>query len=191
MICSKAVIIGSVKYGDNSSIITLFTREAGMVSFMCRRKLHLLPMSIVEVCFENRHNKRIQYFKDIKLITPFTGLAEHPYKMTIVMFLAEVLRYALREEKESADVFDYIEKEMSWLDVAENEFSSFHITFLTNILKFLGYNPEFDTSITKEPRLMNHNERNHHTEILMDYYRQHLPSFPAIKSLEVLKGIFS
>ena len=60
------------------------------------------------------------------------------------MFLAEVLAYSLKEEEENQFQFSYIETSLKWLDL-HDAFASFHLVFLLELTKYLGFYP--DTSL--------------------------------------------
>ena len=57
------------------------------------------------------------------------------------MFLAEVLTNTLKEEEQNKPLFNYIETTLLWLD-EQPEYSNFHLLFLLNLTKYLGFYPE-------------------------------------------------
>ena len=58
-----------------------------------------------------------------------------------VMFLAEVLAGALREEEPNPALYAYLENTLMWLDV-HDQFANFHLLFLLKLSKYLGFYPE-------------------------------------------------
>jgi DNA repair protein RecO (recombination protein O) len=63
------------------------------------------------------------------------------------MFLAEVLSLSIQEEESNELLFDYLENAFLWFD-SHDKFSHFHLLFLVNLTKFLGFYP--DTSNIKK-----------------------------------------
>jgi DNA repair protein RecO (recombination protein O) len=55
--------------------------------------------------------------------------------------LAETLAYSLYEEEKNPGLYQYIETALVWLDTHERT-SNFHILFLLNLTKYLGFYPE-------------------------------------------------
>ncbi|MDO5446273.1 MAG: DNA repair protein RecO [Prevotellaceae bacterium] len=211
----KGIVLHSFRYGDDGQIVSVFFAREGIVSFLTKSmkgrrnnniRYMLQPLSVVDVAFDFRANRQLQYFKEMKPSVLLADIYENPLKITIVIFLAEVLRYVLKGERENEEIFAFIERSILWLEQSEADFSSFHIVFLANLLRYLGYDPAFDdeySAVTDEiKRLMaldyesmnlhltNHSDRNDKVEDLLTYYRRHLPEFPQLKSLEVLKEVF-
>ncbi len=200
LIKTKGVILGSIKYGDNSCIATIFTQCDGMLSFLykktCGRK-HIansamyLPMTLLNIEFNYRSNRNIQYFTEVSMMSDVQNTClQNSYKNAIKMFLAEVLRHSLKKEVDCSLIFEFIENRIGWLNDAKDNYSDFHISFMLDLLKYLGYDPTFDSDFKINLRTRNRDERNHCTEILLNYYKQHIPAFPDIKSWYVLKEVF-
>lgn len=200
LIKTKGVILGSIKYGDNSCIATIFTQFDGMLSFLYKKtsgRKHIansaiyLPMTLLDIEFNYRSNRNIQFFTDVSMMSDVQNTSlQNPYKNAIKMFLAEVLRYSLKKEVDCSLIFEFIENRIGWLNDAKYNYSDFHISFMLDLLKYLGYDPTFDSDFKINLRTRNHDERNHCTEILLNYYKQHIPAFPDIKSWYVLKEVF-
>lgn len=57
------------------------------------------------------------------------------------MFLAEVLTITLKEEEKNENLFSYLETTLLWLD-NHSECANFHLLFLLNLTKYLGFYPE-------------------------------------------------
>lgn len=88
-----------------------------------------------------RENQSLQSIKNVRLDYNYTSLHTNVFKSSIVMFLAEVLASVLREEEKNLQLYNYIETTFRWLDVKE-EFSNFHLLFLLNLTKHLGFYPD-------------------------------------------------
>lgn len=199
LIKTKGVILGSIKYGDNSSIATIFTQHEGMLSFLYKKsgKRHIansamyLPMTLLDIEFNYRSNHNIQFFTEVSMMSNVQNTSlQNPYKNAIKMFLAEVLRYSLKKEADCFPVFEFIENRIGWLNDSKDNYSDFHICFMLELLKYLGYDPTFDSDFKINLHTRNRDKRNHCTEILLNYYKQHIPAFPDIKSWDVLKEVF-
>jgi DNA repair protein RecO (recombination protein O) len=62
-------------------------------------------------------------------------------KQSIALFLSEILYYAIQEEEQNEALFQYLETSFLWLDV-HDKVSNFHLLFLLNLTKYLGFYPE-------------------------------------------------
>ncbi len=97
---TEGIVFHSLKYSDNSAIVTIFTRRFGRVAYMIygrgKRKsswkpAFFQPLSIVELEVSHDMRKNIQQMKDVRVLVPYQSLTIDPLKRSIAMFIAEVL----------------------------------------------------------------------------------------------------
>jgi DNA repair protein RecO (recombination protein O) len=62
-------------------------------------------------------------------------------KQSIALFLSEILYYAIQEEEQNKALYQYLETSFLWLDT-HAKVANFHLLFLLNLTKFLGFYPE-------------------------------------------------
>jgi DNA repair protein RecO (recombination protein O) len=102
------------------------------------------PLSILEIEFDSRPKVQLQKLADVRLALPFSSIPFHAHKLSISLFLAEFLYYALRGEQENELLFDYVANSLLWLDGQQDRFSNFHLVFLMRLSRFLGFYPNLD-----------------------------------------------
>lgn len=66
-------------------------------------------------------------------------------KQSIVLFLSEILTSAIQEEENNTLLYEYLERSLIWFDSHE-QISNFHLLFLLNLTKFLGFYPDVSQS---------------------------------------------
>jgi DNA repair protein RecO (recombination protein O) len=66
-------------------------------------------------------------------------------KQSIVLFLSEILTSAIQEEENNTLLYEYLESSLIWFDSHE-QISNFHLLFLLNLTKFLGFYPDVSQS---------------------------------------------
>ena len=64
-------------------------------------------------------------------------------KLSVVLFLSEVLSAALKEEEANPSLFQFLSNSLSWFDVQDNV-ANFHIFFLLSLTKHLGFFPDIN-----------------------------------------------
>jgi DNA repair protein RecO (recombination protein O) len=148
---SKVIVLSKLKYRDNDLIVKCFTRHRGVVSYLLRGVLNTKKgsskaayyqlLSQLEIEENYRQTQSLQYIKDVRLDYNYTTLHTNLFKGSIVMFLSEVLSSVLREEEENQPLYHYLETTLRWLDT-KDEFSNFHLLFLLNLTKHLGFYPD-------------------------------------------------
>ena len=154
----RGIVLRTVKYGDNSLIVDLFTESRGRQSFMtstmrAKRSVRSVsfwqPLSMVEFSAETKPNAgKLPRPNDVRTYYNYTDLPFSPIKSTLALFLAEFLSAALREEKENQPLYRYIESSLQWLDMVESSaaIANFHLAFLMHLSRFMGIYPNLEVN---------------------------------------------
>ena len=147
----NAIVLSKLKYRDNDLIVKCYTKQKGIVSYLVRgalksqkgssKAVYFQPLSLVLIEEQFNANRSLQGIKEIKLDYLYKSLHTDVLKTSIVMFLSEVLSTVLKEEEQNEPLYDYIENTLKWLDY-KTEFSNFHLLFLLNLTKYLGFYPD-------------------------------------------------
>ena len=159
----RGIVLRTVRYGDTSLIVDLFTESHGRMSFMAstlraKRSVRSVsfwqPLSMVEFSVELLPNGgKLPRPSDVRTYYNYIDLPVSPIKSTLALFLAEFLSAALREEKENTPLYRYIESSLQWLDLADSPASiaNFHLAFLMHLSRFIGIYPNLDVSGNLNP----------------------------------------
>ena len=93
------------------------------------------------------HNNRgtLNSIKEVQVVHPYESVSI--VKQSIIMFLSEVLSNVIREEEENKALYSYLETGLIWLDTHDS-ISNFHLLFLLNLARFLGFYPDIDEYAT-------------------------------------------
>ena len=155
---TKAIVLSTLKYGDNSLIARAFTREAGLQAFMLKGILRsrkgklkpalFQPLTQLEIIARTHPSGKLGYIQEALLSYPYTTLHSDIRKSTIAMFLSETLGQCIGEEGPDPSLFEFLEASLQWLDQHE-KIANFHIGFLIGLTRYLGFYP--DTSDSDAP----------------------------------------
>ena len=146
-------MLHSLKYGETRLIVDMFTRSHGRLSFIISlpksakgkmKKQFFQPLTILEIETDVRPKLQLQKLSDVRLLHPFSTIPFDPHKLSIALFIAEFLYYALRSEQQNALLFDYVTDSIQWLDGQDSHFANFHLVFLMRLSRFLGFYPNLD-----------------------------------------------
>ena len=150
---TQAIVLHSLKYGETRLIVDMFTRSQGRQSFIVSipksvkgkiKKQLFQPLTLLEIEYDLRPKLQLQKLSDVRLASPFSSIPFDPQKLSISLFIAEFLYYALRSEQRNEPLFDYIVNSIQWLDAQTNRFANFHLVFLMRLSRFLGFYPNLD-----------------------------------------------
>jgi DNA repair protein RecO (recombination protein O) len=134
-------------------IVDMFTRQFGRLSFIVSmpktakskmKKQFFQPLSLLEIETDVRPKVQLQKLSDVRLSSPFTSIPFHPHKLSMALFMAEFLYYALRSEQRNELLYDYVESSILWLDGQDDRFANFHLVFLMRLSRFLGFYPNLE-----------------------------------------------
>lgn len=148
---TKGIVIHHFKYSEKSVIAKVYTEKHGLISYIVNgvrnkksknKAAYLQPLSIVEITANHKDNKGLQRVNTIELEIPFNSIPFDISKSTIAFFLAEILYKAIKEEEANPPLFEFLHKTLQVLDLSDNGYSNFHLLFLINLSKYLGFYPQ-------------------------------------------------
>jgi len=161
---TSGIVLHSIKHTDSTTIITVYTRQFGRVSYMvhginrkksvCRAAI-LQPLSIVEMDVSHTPGKNIQHLKEMRMEQPFTGIPFNPVKNSLALFLSEVLFRTLRQTEPDDSLYLFLENSILQLDCSETGISNFHLVFLLKLTRYLGFQPNQEGAQVNYFDLMN------------------------------------
>ena len=150
---TKAIVINAIKYGDTSLIATCYTENSGLKSYLLKGILKAKKSKLKTAYFQplmqlnltaNHNNKgTLNSISEIEVVNFYHSIYSDIKKQSIALFLSEVLYYAIKEEEQNSSLFKYLEASLLWLDT-HDAVSNFHLLFLLNLTKYLGFYPEIN-----------------------------------------------
>lgn len=151
VVSTKAIVISSIKYGDSSLIVKLYTYELGLISCMVKGVLkskkgklkaaYFQPLTLLSAVINYQEKRNLQSIREVQVSHLYQTVHSDVIKQSVVMFLSEVLSSSIQEEESNTLLFEYLENAFLWLDSHES-ISNFHLLFLLNLTKFLGFYPD-------------------------------------------------
>lgn len=150
---TRAIVLHSIKYGDNSLIVKMLTEESGLQSFMVKNvfgkkskmKAALFQnMTLLDIVSESG-NGSLSFIKELSLAHYYKDITTNIKKSTIIFFISELLSKTITESETDTALFDFIFNAMIWLDEAENNYVNFPIFFAIRLSAYLGFFPNIDT----------------------------------------------
>ncbi len=148
---TSGIFLQKINYSETSLIVKIYTREAGLQSYLLKGargkkskiKANVLQhLTLLDLEVYHRDSANLQRVKELRIAKPFKTLPYDIRKSTIVLFINELLVKVLREEQASAELFDFIYQSISLLDDKEEKIKSFHLIFMLQLSKYLGFNPQ-------------------------------------------------
>jgi len=164
LIKTNGIVLHSLKYNDNSTIVSIYTCQFGRISYIVHgvnkkrakfRASFLQPLSIVEIDVYHVPGKNLQSIKDIRSVYPFVGIPFHPIKNSLALFISEILFRALKQTDPDESLYHFLENSVQALDCCDDGLANFHLVFMIKLCRFLGFAPNSDGEEEKYFDLLN------------------------------------
>jgi len=152
-VTTKAIILTSLKYGDTSLIARAFTASDGLKSYLLKGVLsskkgklktaYFQPLTQLEIVANHKNKGTLETIREAKVNYHYQTLHSQITKNAMTQFLADMLSNSIHEEERNQGLFEYIEASLQWLDT-NDEIANFHLHFLINLTRYLGFYPDTD-----------------------------------------------
>lgn len=235
-ISDKAIVLSSIKNGDKKMILRLYTHQHGLLTLIANigkspaakvKSSTLLPLTLIEAQMILKQNKEIHQLVETRCYSVNQHISQSLSKLSIAQFINEVLIRSLKEQQANHSLYEFIETCICFLNDAEQDFENLHLYFLTELTRYLGFEPQnnrqdaqpyfdcregsfsslslaFPLGLSKEESQLfsdylkinslktkiSYQQRTVLLDILLAYYRLHIPGFNEVKSIAVLKEVF-
>jgi DNA repair protein RecO (recombination protein O) len=148
---SKAITLHTIRYGENSLIAYLYTEAYGRISLLVngafgKRKAtgkaaFFQPLDINNVVFYHRSVHGLGRLKEVSTAIGFSSIPFDPVKRAIALFVSELVYRTVREEESNPVLYNFLETSIHLLDVMSTGAHNFHIIFLVQLSRHLGFYP--------------------------------------------------
>lgn len=150
-VTTKAIVLTSLKYGDTSLIVKIFTASDGLKSYLLKgiltakkgklKTAYFQPLTQLEIAALHKNKGTLESIRDVKVNYHYQTLHANIAKNAMTMFLAEMLGNSIHEEERNDGLFEFLEAALQWLDT-HDEISNFHLYFLIVLTKYFGFYPD-------------------------------------------------
>lgn len=223
---TKGIVINFIPYRETSVIVKIYTEKFGIQSYIengvrsarGKNKIALFqPMTLLDLVVYHDEKKDLHRISEIKCPNPLTSIPYEINKLSISLFINEVLAKTLKEHEENEPLFFFLYQSILSLDAMEKHAENFHLIFLAKYSLYLGFAPQSAGEIASQFKdlaiaipveaeskryldflftsnygdeiKMGKDFRNHLLEILIMFYRIHQEEFGELRSLPVLRTV--
>ncbi len=154
---TKAIVINSIKFGDSDLIVTCYTQLRGVKTYLVRgvlkskrgklKKAYFQPLTQLQLIARHNDKGNLNSIKEATVSHFYSSVHSDVKKQTIALFIAEMLYHSIKEEEENTQLYHFLETSFLWLDTHDSV-ANFHILFLVNLTKYLGFYPDYESDET-------------------------------------------
>ncbi|MGI9190678.1 MAG: DNA repair protein RecO [Chitinophagaceae bacterium] len=123
---TKGIVLRSVKYGDTSLILTVYTERYGIQHYMVQgvrsdkkggAKANVLqPTSLLDMVVYHQPGKNLQRIKEFKPAYIYQGIQQEPLKNSVALFMVELAYRLITEEEAHPELFEFLYSNFMQLD---------------------------------------------------------------------------
>jgi DNA repair protein RecO (recombination protein O) len=150
LVKTEGIVLQNIKYADKKIISRIYTRHYGLLTTHAVignspqskiKSATILPLHQIEISLTLKQNREVQQLIEARSLCVYNNLSRDYGKLAISQFLNEALCKCLKEQTANEELFNFISEAYKWLDEQEKNFSDFHIYFLFELSRFLGFEP--------------------------------------------------
>lgn len=151
---TQGFVLQSIRYGDASLIVKIYTLEKGLQTFMVKgvtgkksrnRIAFFQPMTFLRfVETGNTRHAGMAFLKDLELGYVYQSIPGNMNKSAILMYLSELLSHTLTQQERNDDLYHFVQQSLLWLDLVESGYASFPLYFTLELSRFLGFYPQMN-----------------------------------------------
>jgi DNA repair protein RecO (recombination protein O) len=147
---TRGIVLHTTQYSETSLVAKIYTEDHGLQSFIVggvrtknsRIKSNIFqPLSLVELIASGKQGNTMLRITEIQLSPHFTGIPSNIVKSSIAIFLAEIIYRSINEEEPNPSMFGFIHSGIQILDVCPHNCSRFHIHFMIQLSRYIGFYP--------------------------------------------------
>jgi len=216
LIKTRGIVFRFVRYGDSSLIVTIFTEQAGLQSFMVKgvrksskgSKIALFqPLTMLDLVVSQKEHSNIQFIKEVRCNHVYRNIPGNPLREAIGFFITEVMNRSIREQSHAEDLFVFLQKQLLLLDSDDVRLKDFHLFFMIGLCRYLGFGVQQPEEITSGKIIpselntgllellsgreinLNYNQRQDLLNLISSFYRDHIENFGTLNSIEILQEV--
>lgn len=147
---TRGIVLQQIKYTDSGIVAHFFTKSLGRRSFIIKglrnrksgkHNVFFQPLFILDLVFYNKESRSMPMIKEFSVSYAPRDIYSNAKKGCIALFMSEVMTAVLKEESLNEDLFNYLENAIIYFDECNRSFVNFHISFLSGLSSYLGFQP--------------------------------------------------
>lgn len=147
---TRGIVLHHIKYSETSVVATIYTEHFGRQAFLIKgvrskkasiRANILQPLFLLDMEVYYKPTRDLQSVKEVRNAFVFSTIPYDLRKSSIALFMAEILYKTIREQEANPDLFDFLYHTIQILDLKTEGISTFHLYFMVQFTKYLGFYP--------------------------------------------------
>ena len=143
----NAILLKKLDYGDHNVILQTYSKELGNISFFThkskskgKKKSALPPLALLHITAAKGKG---DLYRVVEIRNEFVldNLMTNVYKSCMTLFINEVLIKTIREYQPDEALYNFVQDALRELNEIPEKFFNFHLSFLLEFTRHLGFYP--------------------------------------------------
>lgn len=162
---TEAFVLKSIRYGETSKIVTLFTKDFGKISAIVKgvrnNKSKLCgtmeTMNYINIIFY-KNNRELQLISDAEYKSSFKNIFSDFEKLQCGYKIIDVINRSVVQNESNEPIFELLIKIYSGLNNSTRNYLYFVLYFQIELVKILGLSPDFSELLKARETFYDDNE---------------------------------
>lgn len=168
---TKGIILRTVKYGETSLIVTVYTELFGLQSYLVKgirrsgrsaagKISFFQPAAILDMVVYLNPVKTIQFIREYQWAYIYRDVYFDVLKNAIVTYIIEMILHTIREQESNPELFYFIEQTLQYIDQSEtHQIANIPLVFSLQLAQILGF--QFHGKYSQETPILDLREGNY------------------------------
>ncbi len=161
MFKTKGLVLRSVKYGETSLVVTIFTELFGLQAYLvngarsssARKPAQAAlyqPGALLDLVVYHQDGKNLQRIREAKWAVMYQRIFFDVLTHSVALFLIELLQKCLKQPESQPELYYFVEDALLHLDQAEGQIqANFPLYFALHLASFFGLRIDDNYSMQK------------------------------------------
>jgi DNA repair protein RecO (recombination protein O) len=147
---TKGIVLRSIKYGETSLVVTIFTELFGVQTYMVNgvrstkksssKANHFQPAAILDLVVYHRSSQSMQRIKEFSWAFLYRDVLSNVIRNSIASYMTELLQKCLKQPEPNPDLFNFCEAALLKLDESgKTVTANFALFFAVQLPHFFGF----------------------------------------------------
>lgn len=147
---TRGIVLRSIKYGETSLVVTIFTELFGIQTYMVNgvrtskksasKANHFQPTAILDLVVYHSDTRSMQRIREFSWTFIYENLLSDVVRNSIAAYMAELIHKCLKQPEANADLYHFCEDSFLQLDKAgKTVAANFALFFTLHLAHFFGF----------------------------------------------------
>ena len=148
---TRGIVLKTVKYGETSLIVTLYTELFGVQSYLVNgvrtfskrgpgKAVYFQPAAILDLLVYHNELKNLQRIREFSWAILYSTIFSDIFTNAVALYMVELLQKTIKQPEPNPELFYFIEDSFLHLDAAEGRvLANFPLFFILHLAGFFGF----------------------------------------------------